>query len=199
MMKCLTLSMENVKKDCFKLVGEIEKTNFKPDCVIYIKSGGYLVGKELADYFNIQLTGIRISREGNRIKLKLSFLLKKLPQFVRVALRILEFKSGIHKRKSTRFVTEVDNNLITGKNVLLVDDSIDTGNTIIAAIDFLKKSYGNNINMKVAGLNKFRLSEELVNTDYYVHEDSLIICPWSKDSKEYGEFTKVYNFGGNNV
>lgn len=198
-MKCLTLSIEAVRKDCLKLASEIERTNFKPDCVIYIKSGGYLIGKECANYFNIHLSGIRISREGNHVKLKLSFILKKMPQFVRVALRVLEFKSGIHRRKNIRLVTEVDDNLINGKNVLLVDDSIDTGNTIKAAIDFLKKSYGDNINLKVAGLNKFKLSEKLVNTDYYIHEDSLIICPWSKDSKEYIDFNKVYNLGGDNV
>jgi hypoxanthine phosphoribosyltransferase len=198
-MKCLILSIETVRKDCLKLASEIERTDFKPDCVVFIKSGGYLVGWEFANYFNVKLSGVRISREGDYVKLKLSFILKKMPKFIRVVLRTLEFKSGIHGRKNKRFVTEVDDNLIMGKNVLLVDDSVDTGNTIKVAIDFLKKTYGDNINMKVAGLNKFKLSEQLVNTDYYVHEDSLIICPWSKDSKEYGKFNKIYNFSGNNV
>lgn len=198
-MKHLALSIQNVKRDCIKLACEIEKSNFKPDCVIYIKSGGYLVGKELADYFNINLRGFRISRVGNNAKSKLSFILKILPKFVKIALRELEFKSGFHKKISKRVVTEVENDLIKGRNVLLVDDSIDTGNTIIAAIDFLKKSYGNAINIKVVGLNKFKLSEGLVKTDYYVYEDSIIIYPWSKDSKEYRDFINLYNFRGNNV
>ncbi|KEH98785.1 hypothetical protein Z968_03045 [Clostridium novyi A str. 4552] len=192
-MKHLTLSIENVKKDCVKLANKIEKSNFNPDCVIYIKTGGYLVGKGISDYFNVQLKGFRISREGNNMKSKVSFILKMLPKFLKNILRELEFKSGIHNKRSKRVVTEVDNELVKGSNVLLVDDSIDTGNTIICAIDFLKKCYGNDINIKVVGLNKFKLSEKKVSTDYYIYEDSIIIYPWSKDSREYNEFKKIIN------
>lgn len=192
-MKHLTLSIENVKRDCVKLANKIEKSNFKPDCIIYIKTGGYLVGKGIADYFNIQLKGFRISREGNHMKSKVSFILKMLPKFLKNILRELEFKSGIHNKRSKRVVTEIDNGLVKGTNILLVDDSIDTGNTIICATNFLKKYYGNDINIKVVGLNKFKLSEKKVSTDYYIYEDSIIIYPWSKDSREYDKFKKIIN------
>lgn len=198
-MKHLSLSIENVKEDCIRLAHKIEEAKFKPDCVIYIKSGGYLVGKGVADYFNTQLKGFRISREGNNTKSRLSIILKILPMFLKNLLREIEFKSGIHKKKSKRVVTEVDDSLVVGKNILLVDDSIDTGNTIVTAVNFIRKSYGNDIDIKIVGLNKFKISEELVKTDYYVYEDSIIIYPWSKDSKEYEDFIKLYKNGGNNV
>ncbi|EDS78577.1 putative phosphoribosyltransferase [Clostridium botulinum C str. Eklund] len=127
------------------------------------------------------------------MKSKVSFILKMLPKFLKNILRELEFKSGIHNKISKRVVTEVDNELVKGSNVLLVDDSIDTGNTIICATNFLKKCYGNDINIKVVGLNKFKLSEKKVSTDYYIYEDSIIIYPWSKDSREYNEFRKIIN------
>ncbi|WP_102399825.1 phosphoribosyltransferase [Haloimpatiens massiliensis] len=192
-MKHLNLSIENVEKDSLKLAQKIQKDNFKPDCIVYIKSGGYLVAKVIADYFNTNLTGFRISREGNSIKTKLSLILRIIPTSFKNLLREIEFKSGIHKKRSKRLVTEVDNDLVQGQNILLIDDSIDTGHTIITALDFLKKFCGDNINIKVAALNKFKLSEELVTTDYYIYEDCIIIYPWSRDSKEYNNFLKLYN------
>ncbi len=151
------------------------------------------MAKVIADYFNTNLTGFRISREGNSIKTKLSLILRIIPTSFKNLLREIEFKSGIHKKRSKRLVTEVDNDLVQGQNILLIDDSIDTGHTIITALDFLKKFCGDNINIKVAALNKFKLSEELVTTDYYIYEDCIIIYPWSRDSKEYNNFLKLYN------
>ncbi|MFC0904974.1 phosphoribosyltransferase [Clostridium sp. MT-14] len=189
-MKHLTLSIKDVKRDCLELSKLIDKSGFRPDCVVYIKTGGYLVGKYIAEYYKIQLRGLRILREGNGIKSKFSFILRILPKFVKNLLRELEFKSGIHAKRSNRVVTEIDENLLYGENILLVDDSIDTGNTIVSALDFLKNNSNLDLNIKVLALNKFKLSEKLMKTDYYLYEDSIIIYPWSKDSKEYKDYIK---------
>ncbi|MFU0784640.1 MAG: hypothetical protein ACFWT2_16365 [Thermoanaerobacterium thermosaccharolyticum] len=137
--------------------------------------------------------GLRISRQGNELKKHLKIILKIIPKYIKNILRVMELKSGYHKKHNERLVTEVDESLVNGTNILLVDDSIDTGNTIISAIKFLHNNYGENLNVKVAALNKFKLSEEVANTDFYLYEDSIIIYPWSKDSAQYDEFLDIYN------
>jgi len=183
----------DVRRDCTRLVKKINESNFNPDCIVYIKSGAYLVGKEMSQCLNIKFKGLRITRLGNGGKEKMKFILKVLPKSVKYLLREFEFKSGIHKKGNRRFVKDIDSNLVSGKNILLVDDSVDTGNTISFAIDFLKKNYGQDLIIKVAALNKFKISENIINTDYYIYEDSIIIYPWSKDSKQYEEFINIYN------
>jgi hypoxanthine phosphoribosyltransferase len=192
-MKQCTLSLEDVKKDCIELSKLIDKSGFKPECIVYIKSGGYLVGKYISEYFNVPYNGLRISRQGNELKKHLKIILKIIPKYIKNILRVMELKSGYHKKHNERLVTEVDESLVNGTNILLVDDSIDTGNTIISAIKFLHNNYGENLNVKVAALNKFKLSEEVANTDFYLYEDSIIIYPWSKDSAQYDEFLDIYN------
>lgn len=147
----------------------------------------------MSDFFDIQCRGLRISRVGNNRKEKLKFILKIIPNFIKNILRELEFKSGIHRRSSKRNISEVDSNLIYGKNILLIDDSVDTGNSIVSAVNFLKNNYDNNLSIKVAALNKFKISEDVIKTDYYIYENSIIIYPWSKDSKQYNEFINLYS------
>ena len=77
----------------------------------------------------------------------------------------------------------------SGRRVLLVDDSIDTGNTIKQIVDYLKKY---ELEIRVAGINIFSISEEVVKVDYYNYRDTLLNGPWSNDSKYYKKFIGDY-------
>ncbi|MGP6148701.1 phosphoribosyltransferase [Priestia flexa] len=187
-MQYLDLSIKEVRKLSLKLAKEIKTKGYEPDVVIYIKSGGYMIGDEIAKYFNIPSVGVRIFRKGNAVKKKLTNLLGFLPHRLKLILRTLELKSGFHKKESKREIFVDSNNVMYGKRILIVDDSVDTGNTILKMMDFLSKNHPHNYELKVAALNVFSMSKELLETDYFVYQDAVIIYPWSTDSKEYKEF-----------
>ena len=74
--------------------------------------------------------------------------------------------------------------LLKYKRVLLVDDSIDTGNTIFQILKFLEKY---KLEIEIAALNVLTEAKEKVKVKYYNYENFLLNGPWSNDSK-YNKF-----------
>lgn len=81
--------------------------------------------------------------------------------------------------------------------ILVVDDSIDTGNSILAVKNYISTIF-RNAEIRVAGLNVWDMSKEKVFTDYALYKNTIIKAPMSKDSKEYDVFMKMYNNYRNN-
>lgn len=100
-MGCVMLSLKSLREESLKLAKKIEK-NYTPDIVIYIARGGYLIGKEISDYFNVPCVGIHAERRGGGVKEVLSPLLRILPSSIKRMLREIELKSDIHKVDKTR-------------------------------------------------------------------------------------------------
>ena len=46
--------------------------------------------------------------------------------------------------------------------------------------------------IKVAGLNVWDKSKDIIKTDYVLYENTVIKAPMSKDSTEYKKFIKIY-------
>lgn len=190
-MKYLELSEENTREESRKLVQKIKK-DFIPEIVIFVAKGSYYIGDEIAKYFNIPLIEIRAERQKGKLKQIVAPLLKIIPSSIKKILREFEVKSNTHKKNSERKVSLEEKylkELIKYKKVLLVDDSIDTGNTIKQIVDYLKKY---NLEIKIAGLNIFSLSEEVIKIDYYNYKDTLLNGPWSNDSRYYDKFIGDY-------
>lgn len=186
------LSIENIKELSKKLASKIESDSYNPDMVIFLKEGGAMLGYEVAKNLNIPVEGIKVSRKGNKLKECLSGILGILPQKIKFILRNIEFNSGFHKKNSKRECKGIDELQLKGDNILIVDDSVDTGYSVKALCDAIKKKKCS-VNLKVAALNKFSQSDEVVKTDYYIYLDSIIVYPWSKDSREYNQFLKEKN------
>lgn len=194
-MNCTTLSLEKLRRDSHAWAKRIA-LSYKPDCVVYVAKAGFVIGYEIADELNIPLIGVITVREkGNKIKDLVAPFVRKLPDFVRNFLISMELKSGIHKRSKERTISWVDSECRSDKQeykrLLVVDDSVDTGYSLLAVYDLLKKAFPN-AEIKTAGLNVWDKSKAVFETDYCLYRNTLIKAPMSKDSQEYGEFMKVY-------
>ncbi|WP_308009132.1 phosphoribosyltransferase [uncultured Fusobacterium sp.] len=190
-MNYLELSETDVRKESRKLAKKIEK-DFNPEVVIFIAKGSYYIGDELSKYFNVSLLEIHAAREKNKLKKIISPMLKLIPKNIKKRLRELEIISGIHNKKNIRNVymkEKLENKLQNYKKVLLVDDSVDSGNTILAILNYLKKY---NLEIKIAALNVFNVSKEVVTINYFNYEDIMLNGPWSNDSKYNSSFLKDY-------
>ena len=135
---------------------------------------------------------IKAVREKNKLKEIVSPILKLIPKKIKHILREMEVNSNTHNISSKRNVQLEEKyraELLKYKKALLVDDSIDTGNTIVEILNYLKNY---NLEIKTAGLNIFRMSKENIKIDFSNYEDTLLNGPWSKDSKYYSKFMEDY-------
>ena len=196
-MDCVMLSLKSLREESLKLAKTIEK-DYTPDIVIYIARGGYLIGKEISDYFNVPCVGIHAERRGGGVKAIISPLLRILPQSVKRSLREMELNSGVHKVDKERniFWDPMDAHLIKNNsgitNILLVDDSVDTGYSMLQVKDKIYSDLGTVV-IRTAAINVWSKSAKVCETNYCNYKNFIIMTPMSKDSKEYPEFEKLYN------
>ncbi len=180
-MNYLELSIENVKEKSRNLY---EIIDYDYDLVIFIAKGSYLIGKELSEFNNVPLLEIFATRKGGKLKKILKPLFKLIPKKILVALRWKEMTSSYHEKNADRAVSFDENIFSKYKNkkkILLVDDSIDSGNSVILTKNALEK-YFNNSQIKVAVFNV--MSKSKIMPDYYLYKDMMICGPWSNDSKD---------------
>lgn len=191
-MNYVELSIEKLKEENKKLYDIIRK-EYDFDCVVFIARGSYLIGEEIASFNNVKLLEIFATRKSaSLIKKIASPMLKILPKSLKKFLRKSELKSGIHNKDSERVIS-YNKSKFNGdyKKILLVDDSIDTGNTICQVYDELRKIFPNS-EIKTAVLNIFTAAKTKFTPDFSLYEDTVILGPWSNDSKEHTKYIHEY-------
>lgn len=192
-MNYIELSIENVVEETNKLYNLIKK-DYNYDLVIFISKGSYPIGYELAKLNNVPLLEVFASRKGGKLKKIIKPFFKFIPKSILIKLREKEMKSEYHENKNERNVSFDFNEWSKYKNskkILLVDDSVDTGWSIISAKKEIEKFFENS-NLKVAAFNYFEKSKKNISIDYNLYKDTMIQGPWSNDSKYYNQFLEMY-------
>lgn len=166
--------------------------------VVYIARGGYLIGETIAGYFNVDNIGIHAEREGGKLKELISPILKCLPQSIKLSLRKIELASGVHKEYKERKIYWDNSDvclqiLKNKKNILVVDDSVDTGYSMISVVHEICRDVGEDVTIKTAAINYWSKSLSVIRTDFFNYKDTIIQTPMSKDSKEYSIFEQLYS------
>lgn len=166
--------------------------------VVYIARGGYLIGETIAGYFSVDNIGIHAEREGGKLKELISPILKCLPQSIKLSLRKIELASGVHKEYKERKIYWDNSDvclqiLKNKKNILVVDDSVDTGYSMISVVHEICRDVGEDVTIKTAAINYWSKSLSVIRTDFFNYKDTIIQTPMSKDSKEYSIFEQLYS------
>ena len=190
------LNRKELENECNSWARKISES-YQPDLIIYIAKGGYLIGREMREVFDVQMIGIGTSRDGNNFKEKIGPFVAMLPNFVRNFLILIEMKSNKHGKSTERHVHFLDNieenvDVNKIKNILVAEDSVDTGHSLKQSLDEIKKVFPES-EIKVASLNVWDKSKDIVSVDYSLYQNTIIKAPMSKDSKEYKAFIKLYN------
>lgn len=190
-MELIDLTLDDILSECNKLHSKIIQ-NFNYDLVIFVAKGAYLIGKDLAELNDVPLLVVSAKRKGNKIKKLISPLLKFVPNKILIKLREKENNSSYHENNSERYVSfdeKIYSKFNEKKKILLVDDSIDTGNTIISVKESLEK-YFYNSTIKIATINVMKKAN--IYPDYFLYENKLVRGPWSSDSKENYKYINLY-------
>jgi hypoxanthine phosphoribosyltransferase len=182
-MHVLTLNNHDFNNHCHRLESLI--SNFEPDLLVTIATGGDFVGANM--FCNVTHLSLRCQRSGSTAKRKsslFSFIVKHLPQRVNNVLRIIESKilSSRKPRLADIRLTEHQHRVITNaKRILVVDDAVDSGATLIAVLDAIYKVAGNQT-VRSAAIT-VTTEKPLVMPDYFIYNDkTLIRFPWSADA-----------------
>ncbi len=194
-MNYIELSSKDVETKTIELYNKILFSNYKFDLVIFIAKGSYTIGKKLSELGNCPLIEIKATRKGNNFKNIISPVLKLIPKKIKFYLRNKEVKSNVHNKNYDRNIiydVEKWNKYKNCKNIILVDDSIDTGYTIKSCKEKIEKFFPN-ANIKIATFNYFEKSKDIVTVDYKIYEETMINGPWSNDSRYHKDFIEEYN------
>ncbi len=192
-MKVITLNTIGFFEKLNKLSDKVDEI---PDVVVEVlNAGGYLgkVTKNDEKFNNVCYKQIRIQRRGEFIKQSLIFrsLLKILPYNVLDKLRLYEsrkVKNSI-KKLSLEELKKKNINLDsfelpsqkTIKNILILDDAIDTGRTMFVIKNSLQKQFPQ-ASIKIAVIS-WTLENSIIKPDFYIFKNVLVRFPWSKDYK----------------
>ncbi len=183
--------LEEVDKKLFNII----KEQYEYDCVIFIAKGSFYIGKDIANFNNVPLLEIFATRKGNKLKNIIRPIIKIIPKSIKKKLREKEINSNFHNTNNERQVSFNDKQwkkCLKSKNILLVDDSVDTGNTITSVKKYINE-YFPKANLKITALNVMSKSIENCTIDYYLFKDTMLNGPWSNDSKYYNQFIDDYN------
>ena len=191
-MNYLEFSTEDVEAKTEELYQKIIDNNFDYDLVVFLARGSYTIGAKLADLNEVPLLEISAKRKGGGLKKILKPFLRCVPKSILIKMRQKEMNSTYHETNSDRNVSYSKINFEKykdSKNILLVDDSIDSGNSIVEAKKKLVEIFKNS-DIRVAVFNT--MNKSTIKPEFTLYNDFMICGPWSSDSKYHKSFIKEY-------
>ncbi|MEM4789010.1 MAG: phosphoribosyltransferase [Ignisphaera sp.] len=150
MVEVLYVSWKDVIDLCYKLAKDIAESDFEPDVIIAVLRGGVVPALLLSDILGVEeFYAIRVKHWGIAEEMYITPVVEQLPQ-----------------RK------------LQGSRVLIVDEVVDTGKTLVKAIEEVKKLGASNVKTAVLHLKS---SSNLIPDYYAVKLDKWvwIFYPWS--------------------
>jgi hypoxanthine phosphoribosyltransferase len=147
------------------LITKIKETNIKFDAVVGIKSGGAIISDYVSKKLGLLNYKIKIKNNSNDN----SFLFHNV-------------KKNILKNYGNNIIIEgIDDDLLN-KNIILLDENVDSGMTMYSAIKYLKSKKINIVKPYcICYLNKTHKKFDKYKIDY-VTNDEIIIWPWGYDN-----------------
>ena len=172
---------------CRNIIG----SGYHVEHVLYVERAGLFIGWNIARFFDCPISPIFTKRRFSHQKELLRFLLIKVPNPILRILRVIEVKSKIHSIISDRNVKFDHNHSLNTKNVLVVDDAVDTGNTLFSVkTEIEQRSIGyKDIRYAVITITQ---NNTIFLPDYYLFKDLMIGFPWSMDSSLYNQSKEYY-------
>lgn len=190
-MKVITLNKIKFSEKCEELTSNLK---IQPDIVVGILNGGGYVINEIKNKQHFKTSCIELVKLQKKNKIKNNFfvkiILKILPYSILDLLRVFESNKA-RKSIDTLNLTQIPNNIISFdlnsisknsiKNILIIDDAIDTGKTLFT----VKRNLNNffkDVQIKTAVIS-WTIETSIVKPDYYIYKNVLVRFPWSKDYK----------------
>lgn len=194
-MKVINLLDNDFNEACHKLA-RLVKTDYSPDVLIGVLTGGGVVARAMLDKFDkpgFKPAYLEYKVQRNlttkKEKIGLRKLLVLLPSFmvkllINVEVQFLELKSKIrspqrHISKELHLSLKDQFQNCGAKEILIVDDCIDTGATLKTLIDTIKQ-INSNLIIRVAVITVTH-NKPVITPDYQLFSRTICRFPWSME------------------
>jgi len=149
--KCVITNWDYIYRLCRKIAMDVRSSGYKPDVIVALARGGWFAGRVLCDFLNLSDL---------------------------ISLKIEHYTGTATAGSGPRIRYPVDENMIKGKCVLIVDDISDTGKSMTFAREYVSR-YGPRA-VRTATLQHLTCSES--RADYVgelLDEWAWVIYPWN--------------------
>lgn len=186
-MNVKTLNLNELNHLCKELSVKIIESNFQPDLILGVKTGGEEIAKLIWNSFQIPIIKIESCLPIRKTSLSKKNILKKFIKYLPTPflnfLRIFEAKFFFNKNYRNKFISiELPNNIESFKRILIIDDAVDSGATLLNIIKAIKKSNEKAL-IKTAVIT-ITQNDPLIRPDFTIYNNqTLIRFPWSPDIK----------------
>ena len=196
-MKVETISRDMLIELSYELLDKVQEDKFTPNILIGIATGGVYISRPMHEKLKEKTWQgsyyeIKLQRNSTKKKktLRLKSLFKYLPYSLLNLLRKLEilllekFKTHTYnqnKEQEVQFSKVLIKDIQKSKNILLIDDAIDSGTTLLAIKNVILK-INPNISIKTAVLTVTH-KKPYIEADYRLFDRVLLRCPWAEDYK----------------
>jgi len=196
-MNVVTLSKKALKDEVSSLYEHIDKDGLVPEIILGVATGGIYISRPIKEYFQANTwhgfyAEIQLSRHSTKLKktINVKSILQKLPYCVLNPLRIFESsffeltkpkQHHANKEKKVYLPDTLKEKIKKSKSLLLVDDAIDTGNTILSIKNAIQ-AINPHIVVKIAVLTVTH-KRPYIEADYTNYKRTLLRCPWAEDYK----------------
>lgn len=178
---------------CNELASKVNSSGVSYDLIVGIATGGEITAnimKEIISHDSYLV--VKRQRRSTEVKEKshlIKIFVRLLPVFIQNFVRRVEwlvaetkFNRKLVKRESNELIVikEPTNNRMSYHSVLIIDDCVDSGNTILDVKDYVMKKYSPSV-LDIAALTVSHKAP-LIKPSYYLHDRATPKCPWSLDS-----------------
>ena len=191
-MKVLTLSGDKFSEACYELGCIVIDSGWDFDLVLGVATGGAVVAEELRVRCDLKVNCMKVKccrpSTATKEKLRLRVLLRYLPVTFNNILRTLEHRWCELARlpdKSSKRQIEISRSCLAhlklSKRVLIIDDAIDSGETLSAVVNYVV-GVNNNVEVRTAVITQTWKTPSIL-PNYCLYKQVLIRFPWSADAK----------------
>jgi orotate phosphoribosyltransferase len=176
-----------------EMARRIAQLSPRPEVVVGIANGALMITKVIADDLGLPMKILRIRYKSSRVKYRLREkrllaacfsawyaipLVNRPLRWLIISLRKIKVDSH-----------EVNDGLLAGRPVVIVDDAIGTGRTIISAINIIKGMHAEHIHIATISSYEPRTREKIFRDepDVLITRE-LQYFPWSSNNGEYPKF-----------
>ena len=174
------------------------RQDFHPNLVVGVRTGGYVIAEMLDLQDDAVLLPLTSQRPGTALspgtvaKSRSSFFthgLRRLPYFVNDRLRLFEHRVLLRRANRTKGVRTLRKEeldaiaaaISAGRNkILIVDDAVDSGSTLMAVSDTLRELAGPDGIVRTAAIN-VTTPTPLIEPDYILYRNVICRFHWSFD------------------
>ena len=174
------------------LAEKIRRSDFAPEHILYIERAGLYCAHTLSRHLHISASGIQAQRSANILKEKSRFILRRMPRALSHALRKLEIVSGLHTKNSERRISFQGPQPPRDRNLLILDDALDTGYSIHAVRQHLLHLGYDPARIKTAVLT-ITGEQTMFQPDFYLFDHTIVTFPWSYDSVVFEKAQHQYH------